>query len=464
MFLILLSVGCTGTGSHFSPITQGNNQAGETPFRKRMLIIAKTYEEQGYNQRAIAAYRQVLKQYPRTEQGRFAKQRILALKQDGKSKKSIASPDNVMLADASASDKQTEKVAKPAKQVSEKPLGDLSLPLPEVVALPEVEKAVEDADHDETEKLSVKKERLAQKEIKDADWPEWSDDRALSDVPSGESNSVTAVTQNDDQELTHEQTVLPSIFPADSPSEKKVHKEEVLLPPAVAFSSEEETGSASESEETDWSSIAGERKQAASPDHLNHEAGENVEGWVASEKSPQSVAATESEQEAAALKESAPEMEDQQQVNRRLASLAYLVGNEKSVPQEVFGSLELLLDHEDEHVRINSAEALFRHQRGNEKALQVISSAFSSPDESIRFIAAHALASAYEQDPENTIKIMEEQLDQESVSVQRQVALLLGGFRDHSSRLITRLQKLADEHPSEEVREAALLSIICLKD
>ncbi len=156
--------------------------------------------------------------------------------------------------------------------------------------------------------------------------------------------------------------------------------------------------------------------------------------------------------------------EKQKLINQRLASLAYLIGNEEEVQEEAFESLEVLLDHEDEHVRINSAEALFRHHRGSEKTLKVISDAFSSSDESIQFIAVHALASAYEQSPEETIQIMEVQLEQSSVAIQRQVALLLGGFHNHSNSLIPRLEQLAEKHPDDDVREAALLSIICLKE
>ncbi len=468
MLLLLLGVGCAGTGSQHSSVSNYKNQADSMPSRKRMLIIAKTYEDQGHDQRAITAYRQVAKRYPKTEQARFAQDRIIALNGSSEEKKTSETLEETMLADSTAradsssvveQDEAEQVVAEKAQleqEQTELPFSEL--PLPD--QLVEVTESKSEAPADEKAVPDSTGSQVAENdEAEDAKWPEWSDNKVASKKP--------------EVEPADKPSEYPSIYPVAETAQKKEYKEEILSPPAAPMIA----SAASDEDEKNEQQAAEQKNEipifVAVPEDLSWKDSRKKtetkqEGWVASSKETEPVTEAITQAEPVAESEPAIEselsVEQQEQVNHRLASLAYLIGNEESVTDDALDSLELLLEHEDQHVRINSAEALFRHQRGSEKALQAITSAFTSTDESIRFIALHALVSAYRQAPEETIQVMMDQLEADSPSVQRQVVLLLGEFRGHSGTLVPRLQQLVDNHPDQEVREAALLSLVCLKE
>jgi len=458
MLLIFLGAGCASTGSQRNSVASFDSQSSTLPSRKRMVVIAKTYEEQGHKQRAVTTYRQLLKRYPKTEQGKFARGRILALNGPDEQKKNSDSPEETMLANSASKQIAPAEVKQPEtkkEQVNKETLVEApfpDLPLPEQLAEgSENNSAKLIVNNDSNDSKVSDSSKPAENSLdENAKWPEWSGSKLASIEPK--------------IELMEEPVGYPTINPVLSRHSKKEHKGELLLPPAVLLT------------ETSLEQIT--EKQEA---NLNNEdpntlpevidlswKGRQTEtvkkedGWVTSSSETVSIPEVIIEAESETTLE--VDTEKQNQINHRLASLAYLIGNEKFVAEDTLDSLKLLLDHDNQHVRINSAEALFRHQHGSEKALQAITSAFSSTDESIRFIAVHALVSAYEQSPEETIQVMVAQLDTDSTSVQRQIALLLGDFQGHSSTLIPRLQQLVDEHPDEEVREAALLSLVCLKE
>ncbi len=456
MLLVFLGAGCASTGSQRNSVLSFDSQSNTLPSRKRMIIIAKTYEEQGHKQRAVTTYRQVLKRYPKTEQGKFAHDRILALNGSDKQNKTPDATQETMLANSASklvapakANKQpeTKKELVKKEKLEEAPFPEL--PLPEQLAeVSENNSAKLIVNNNSKMSDNSKSEKNGLDE--NAKWPEWSGSKLASAQPK-----VESMEQPSD---------YPIIEPALSHHSKKNHKEELLLPPADLLA-EASLGQTTEKQEASLNN----EETAILPEVIDlswksrqTETVKKEDGWVTSRSETASIPEAVIETEA----ETTLEVDDQKQdlINHRLASLAYLIGNEQLVAEEALESLELLLDHEDQHVRINSAEALFRHGRGSQKALQAITSAFASEDEAIRFIAVHALVSAYEQSPEETIQVMVAQLDTESTSVQRQIALLLGDFRGHSNKLIPRLQQLVDEHPAEQVREAALLSLVCLKE
>ena len=453
MLVLLMCVGCSSTGSQRS-FTNSSANPASMPSRKRMLVIAQTYEQQGYKQRAISAYRQVLKRYPRTEQGKIARERILALNGDNKLQHSSESPEKTLLAKLATKPKDenlTNQEGKKDAAVEEPFLATIPLPEEGIKTSKLAGKSAKERDLHAKSTLSP-----PSKDIRDATWPEWAGDVKESTV----SNREQKDGEQEQKEFSIEELALPSITPTVKIAEEKEAREEILLPPSSAPLTPIAKNGQKEDAEESLPSLALEesQKEGDLPATANQEP-QNTLGWTA--RAEEEIG---QEDDPAIESAQADHAEKQKLINQRLASLAYLIGHEKEVQEKAFESLEVLLDHEDEHVRINSAEALFRHHRGSEKALRVISDAFSSSDESIQFIAVHALAGAYEQSPEETIQIMEAQLEQSSVAIQRQVALLLGGFHNHSNSLIPRLEQLAEKHPDDDVREAALLSIICLKE
>ncbi len=458
MLLVFLGAGCASTGSQRNSVASFDSQASTLPSRKRMIIIAKTYEDQGHEQRAVTTYRQVLKRYPKTEQGKFARGRILALNEPDKQKKTPEATQETMLANSVSKPVTPTKTNQPEtkKELEEAPFPELPLP-EQLVEVSENNSAKLLVNNDSNDSKDSDDRKPAENRLdENAKWPEWSGSKLASAKPKV--NSIGAPVD------------YPIINPALSHHSKEIHKEELLLPPAtlLADTSLKAITKKKKADLKDEKPIFIEEVVDLSWKGRQAETVNKEEGWVTSRKETVSILETVSTPEVVieAESESTFEVDTKKQdlVNHRLASLAYLIGNEEFVAEDTLASLELLLDHEDQHVRINSAEALFRHQQGSKKALQAITSAFSSTDESIRFIAVHALVSAYEQSPEETIQVMVAQLDTDSTSVQRQVALFLGDFRGHSSTLIPRLQQLVDEHPDEEVREAALLSLVCLKE
>ncbi len=463
MLLLPLGVGCAGIGSQHGSVASFNSQAGTLPSRERMIVIAKTYEEQGHKQRALTTYRQIAKRYPRSEQGEYARNRILALNGTGDQKDTSRAAERTMLADSASRQTapETDGQLKKGKEQTETAKLE-EAPFPE---LPLPEQVAEVSEENETRGLPIKSNSVISGNSKtgenefdeNAKWPEWSRGKLASATPEVES--------------VKESTDFPVINPAPSSHSKREHHEEHLSPPAASLAdapSEEQEASLDDEEPTVSAEIADLSSEDRQADRTEVENKEG--GWVTSRKETASVS-TVSSPEVSIETEPETDLEvdevdtgKQEQINHRLAALAYLVGNEEFVKEDALKSLELLLDHEDQHVRINSAEALFRHQRGSEKAMQAITSAFSSSDESIRFIAVHALVSAYEQLPDETVRVMVSQLDTESTSVQRQIALLLGDFRGHASTLVPRLQQMVEAHPDDEVRKAAQLSLVCLKE
>src|SRR6056297_1646965 len=80
--LLLLVTGCSSIDkSDFaqSPSHKHHKHVVNAPSTKRMLLIAKTYEQQGYKNRAIKAYESVVATYPQTAQAQQAEERLLAL-------------------------------------------------------------------------------------------------------------------------------------------------------------------------------------------------------------------------------------------------------------------------------------------------------------------------------------------------------------------------------------------------
>lgn len=411
IFLVFLSIGCAGTGSQHGSVASRNSQPSSLSASKRMVLIAQTYEKQGHNKRAINAYSQVVRRYSRSQQAKIARSRILALKEESGQKNSPENSPKTMLAKSTTKPVENDKSKSQSKDLSKetsKEFASLELPTPEKLA---------DSAKTNSAKL------LVSNDFEDAGFPAWSKD-------------IVASTQAEASD-----SESPEISPSLSSLKQESPKEELLSPPAKPLESTPEDQQVVQVEEN----LIPERpSEMPSPEQDDHQ--EETAGWVTSSEDVE------------------PVDKNQKQINQRLATLAYLIGNEETAEKEVLDSLKLLLDHEDLHVRINSAEALYRHRQGDEETMQTIMEALSSSDESDRFIALHVLVSAYEQSPEETIQIMVDQLEENSPSLQRHVALLLGDFRDHSSILTPHLQRLVDEHPDDEVKQAAQLSLYCLKE
>ncbi len=149
-------------------------------------------------------------------------------------------------------------------------------------------------------------------------------------------------------------------------------------------------------------------------------------------------------------------------ISHRMAILAYEVGNEPNPDQATLDTLRSLLEHENNHVRLNSAEALFKLGHGSEEALTVIQNTLSSSDENLAFLATIALGSVYQHSPGEALDLLLKQFVQNSEAVQRQAVLMVGEYQENRDELVPILTRVADKHPNAEVREAAVLSLSCL--
>ncbi|MCG6157278.1 HEAT repeat domain-containing protein [Rubinisphaera margarita] len=149
-------------------------------------------------------------------------------------------------------------------------------------------------------------------------------------------------------------------------------------------------------------------------------------------------------------------------VSHRMAILAYEVGNESNPDQATLETLRSLLEHESNHVRLNSAEALFKLGHGSEQSLAVIQHTLSSSDENLAFLATIALGSVYQHSPGEALDLLLKQFVQNSEAVQRQAVLMVGEYQENRDELVPILTRVADKHPNADVREAAVLSLSCL--
>jgi len=170
--------------------------------------------------------------------------------------------------------------------------------------------------------------------------------------------------------------------------------------------------------------------------------------------------AAEPQPEAVSVQDSASTEDDG--ISHRMAILAYEVGNEPNPEQATLDTLRSLLEHENNHVRLNSAEALFKLGHGSEEALTVIQNTLSSSDENLAFLATIALGSVYQHSPSEALDLLLKQFVQNSEAVQRQAVLMVGEYQENREELVPILTRVADKHPNAEVREAAVLSLSCL--
>ncbi len=146
----------------------------------------------------------------------------------------------------------------------------------------------------------------------------------------------------------------------------------------------------------------------------------------------------------------------------RLALMIYKIGNQRALSEKVCNALQDCLHHENSMIALLSAEALFKHRRGNELALQIIKHSLADSGEEIRMIAVHVLASVYDSAPDEACQLMCEKFQDESSCVRRLAVLLAGGFYRHSVALTPTLQNLVKTGQDLEIREAANLSLACL--
>lgn len=399
---------CTGMLLVFLSIgctgTGSNNGGTSQVSKKRMLSIAQTYQQRGHQKRAIQAYQQVLNQHPDSKQASIARQRILALNGSANNKQSAGVEQSLLAAsDKPRQDFPATKQSKiQVKTVSLETRAESAAP---ALSLPIPKYLAKPAKAVSMKKTVSKKTRPAQNNSVSA----LSKYEDATWPEWSKPKTASGSSQTTDPEMPAKQ---PEFFPVLDRFRENLPREELLSPPAALMDRNDD------------------QKMA----------------WVATDRKAES------------------NDDNQELAVQRLASLVYLIGKEKTVTDEVLASLEVLLDHENEQVRINSSEALFQHGRGSEKAIKTIAKAFSSNDESTRIIAVHAMASAYDQSPKETVRIMMAQLETDSPPVQRHIALLLGNFQGHSSSLRPVLQHLANDHPDAGIREAASLSLVCLKE
>ena len=401
--LAITGVGCAGGGSlKVSSIAGGGGSAVLT--QERMMMIAKTYENQGHDERAITAYRQVLKGDSRSQFAQSARGRLLALKDNAGQPEEVSAETMLAVVETEEVDTTPEVEQEKAPQTQaledETEIVAIDVPMPLITSrVVSSELSSENAVAGPAEEC-VKAHTV----VEDALWPEWT----VAGIKANEGGS-------EEQGLVAEMAVNI--------------EEEVTMESDVAG-----TGPGVGVESKGWS-VSKEAKESE---------GQGV-NWVA----------TRQQQDDGA---------QQSLVNEKLAALAYLVGNEERVNDEALDSLVVLLGHEDQYVRINSAEALAKHGRNGKKVMETIAEVLEDGDESVRVIAVHALVSAYERSPEETYQLMVGQLNTDSVAVLRQVALMLGDFTGHAVELRPALEELVSEHPDEQVRKAALLSLVCLED